>query len=48
MVDNETGVRAMVEAIERERGHAIIPRWPWAPLVQLLKVLPSRFTKPFA
>jgi short-subunit dehydrogenase len=48
MVDNETGVRAMVEAIERERGHAIVPRWPWAPLVQLLKVLPPRFTKPFA
>jgi short-subunit dehydrogenase len=48
MVDNETGVRAMVEAIERERGHAIVPRWPWAALVQLLKVLPPRFTKPFA
>lgn len=48
MVDNETGVRAMVDAIERERGRAIIPRWPWAPLVQLLKVLPPRFTQPFA
>ncbi|HME46619.1 SDR family oxidoreductase [Mycobacterium sp.] len=48
MLDNETGVRAMVDAIERERGHAIVPRWPWAPLVQLLKVLPPRFTKPFA
>jgi short-subunit dehydrogenase len=48
MADNETGVRAMVEAIEGERGHAIVPRWPWAPLVQLLKVLPPRFTKPFA
>ncbi len=48
MLDNETGVRAMVDAIERERGSAIIPRWPWAPLVQLLKVLPPRFTRPFA
>ena len=48
LVDTETGVRAMVEAIERERGHALVPRWPWAPLVQLLKVLPPRFTKPFA
>jgi short-subunit dehydrogenase len=48
MVDNVTGVRAMVDAIERERGRAIIPRWPWAPLVQLLKVLPPRFTQPFA
>jgi short-subunit dehydrogenase len=48
MVDNETGVRAMVDAIERERGHAIVPAWPWAPLVQLLKLLPPRFTTPFA
>jgi short-subunit dehydrogenase len=48
MVDNETGVRAMVDAIERERGRAIVPAWPWAPLVQLLKLLPPRFTTPFA
>ena len=48
MVDNESGVRAMVDAIERERGKAIVPSWPWLPLVQLLKVLPPRFTKPFA
>jgi short-subunit dehydrogenase len=48
MVDNESGVRAMVDAIERERGKAIVPGWPWLPLVQLLKLLPPRFTKPFA
>lgn len=48
MVDNATGVRAMVDAIERERGRAIVPSWPWLPLVQLLKLLPPRFTKPFA
>jgi short-subunit dehydrogenase len=48
MVDNETGVRAMVDAIERERGRAIVPAWPWAPLAQLLKLLPTRFAKPFA
>jgi short-subunit dehydrogenase len=48
MVDNETGVRAMVDAIERERGHAIVPSWPWLPLVQLLKLLPPRLTRPFA
>ena len=40
MVDNETGVKAMVDAIERETGRAAVPRWPWAPLVQLIKVLP--------
>jgi short-subunit dehydrogenase len=48
MVDNETGVRAMVDAMERERGHAIVPSWPWLPLVQLMKVLPPRLTKRFA
>ncbi|SOX55822.1 short chain dehydrogenase, partial [Mycobacterium ahvazicum] len=48
MVDNETGVRALVAAIEREPGRAVVPRWPWAPLVQLLRVLPPPLTKPFA
>ncbi len=48
MVDNETGVRAMVDAIEREPGRAAVPRWPWAPLVQVMRVLPPRLTKPFA
>ncbi len=48
MVDNETGVRKMVDAIERETGRAIVPGWPWIPLVAMLKALPPRFTKPFA
>jgi short-subunit dehydrogenase len=48
MVDNETGVRHIVNAIERESGRAIVPGWPWIPLVALLRVLPPRFTKPFA
>jgi short-subunit dehydrogenase len=48
MVDNETGVKAMVAAIEREAGRAVVPAWPWAPLVALLRVLPPRLTKPFA
>lgn len=48
MVDNETGVAAMVHAIEKEKGRAIVPRWPWVPLVALLRALPPRFTKRFA
>ena len=48
MVDNETGVTAMVNAIERERGRAIVPGWPWTPLVALMKVTPTRFAKIFA
>lgn len=48
MVDNETGVRQLVKAIERETGRAIVPGWPWVPLVTLLRLLPPRFTTPFA
>ncbi|UXA17218.1 SDR family oxidoreductase [Mycobacterium sp. SMC-4] len=48
MVDNETGVRAMIEAIEKEKGRAVVPGWPWWPLVELMKVLPPRFTHRFA
>lgn len=48
MVDNETGVRAMVDAIEKEKGRAIVPAWPWKPLVMLMRALPPKFTKRFA
>jgi short-subunit dehydrogenase len=48
MVDNETGVRAMVAAIEKERGRAVVPGWPWWPLVEVIKLLPPRFTRFFA
>lgn len=48
MVDAQTGVDKMVDAIEKERGRAIVPGWPWVPLVAMLRVLPPRLTKPFA
>ncbi|MDN4517652.1 SDR family oxidoreductase [Mycolicibacterium austroafricanum] len=48
MVDNETGVKAMVDAIEKEKGRAVVPGWPWWPLVEVMKVLPPRFAKYFA
>jgi len=48
MVDNETGVKALVDAIEREPGRAVVPWWPWGPLVQLMRVLPTPLTKLFA
>lgn len=44
MVDNETGVKALVAAIEREPGRAAVPWWPWAPIVRLVRVLPPRLT----
>jgi NAD(P)-dependent dehydrogenase (short-subunit alcohol dehydrogenase family) len=48
MVDNKTGVKALVAAIEREPGRAAVPWWPWAPMVQLMRVLPPPLTKYFA
>jgi hypothetical protein len=48
MVDNDTGVKALVAAIEREPGRAAVPWWPWGPMVQLMRVLPPRLTKRFA
>ncbi|ANI41788.1 SDR family oxidoreductase [Mycolicibacterium vaccae] len=48
MVDNETGVKAMVEAIEKEKGRAVVPGWPWWPLVEVMKIMPPRFAKYFA
>ncbi len=48
MVDNATGVAAMVAAMEREAGRAVVPAWPWAPLVWLLRTMPTRFTRFFA
>jgi short-subunit dehydrogenase len=48
MVDNRTGVAKLVDAIEKEKGRAIVPGWPWIPLVALLKALPPRLTRPFA
>ncbi len=47
MVDNATGVKAIVESIERERGRAVVPWWPWAPIVPLLRVVPLSMIKRF-
>ena len=45
---DEQAVAKMVAAIEKEKGRAIVPGWPWVPLVAVLKTLPPRVTKPFA
>jgi short-subunit dehydrogenase len=47
MVDNDTGVKSLVTAIEREPGRAAVPWWPWEPLVQLLRVMPLSLAKRF-
>lgn len=45
MVDTETGCRAMVNAIEKERAKASVPWWPWAPLGFLIKRLPLSWVR---
>ncbi len=40
MVDTETGVRAMVAAIEKRKEKALVPSWPWVPLGFALKNAP--------
>lgn len=42
IVSTDKGVRSMVHAIEREVASACVPRWPWAPLSAVLRVLPVR------
>jgi NADP-dependent 3-hydroxy acid dehydrogenase YdfG len=39
-VDLDTGVAALVAAIEREPVRAYVPEWPWRPVAGLLRVLP--------
>jgi hypothetical protein len=40
MVDTPTGVRAMVDAIEKRRPRAYVPAWPWVPIGVAMRVLP--------
>lgn len=40
MTSTEKGVRAMVEAIEKEKASARVPAWPWVPLGVVVKRLP--------
>lgn len=42
IVSTEKGVRSIVRAVEREVASACVPRWPWAPLGAVLRVLPVR------
>ena len=40
-VDRDTGCRAMVAAIEKEKRVACVPPWPWTPIAFLLRHLPE-------
>ncbi|MCX7553416.1 SDR family oxidoreductase [Marinicella sp. S1101] len=40
MVDTETGVKAMIKAIEKEKLNSHVPIWPWAFLRYIFPILP--------
>ena len=40
MVDTETGVRAIVAAIEAEKADARVPSWPWWPMGTAMRYAP--------
>lgn len=40
MVDTETGCRALVKAIEKEKATACVPAWPWSLIGMLMRNLP--------
>lgn len=45
MIDTETGVRALVRAIESEKATAFVPTWPWTAIAFLMKRLPLGLVK---
>lgn len=40
IVDTQTGVRAMVKAIEKEKAVSYVPNWPWSFVIWLMKIAP--------
>lgn len=40
IVDEATGCRLLVRAIEKEKAKAYVPWWPWAPMGWLMKRMP--------
>jgi short-subunit dehydrogenase len=48
MVDNATGVELLVRAIEREPGRAVVPWWPWAPIMRLMRATPQALIDRFS
>jgi len=40
IVDTETGCKAIVKAINKEKGNCFVPSWPWSVLHWILRVAP--------
>ena len=41
IVDTETGCKALVKAIEKEKANSFVPNWPWSLLHWLLRIAPA-------
>jgi len=41
IVDTETGCKAMVRAINKEKANSYVPTWPWAWLHWILRIAPQ-------
>ncbi len=42
IVDTETGCRALVKAIEKEKANSFVPTWPWAWMHWVLRMVPAK------
>lgn len=45
IVDLETGCKALVNAIEKEKANSYVPTWPWAFLHWILRIVPAGMLK---
>ena len=45
IVDTETGCKAIVKAINKEKANAFVPIWPWAFLHWFIRIIPARFLR---
>jgi short-subunit dehydrogenase len=46
-VDLDTGVRALVDAVEKEPVRAFVPAWPWRAIGAFLRIAPLRAIRRF-
>lgn len=42
MTKNTDGAKALVDAIEAQPARAVVPRWPWIFLMQVMRLMPRR------
>jgi len=41
IVDLETGCKALVKSINKEKANSFVPSWPWAFLHWILRIVPA-------